>query len=166
MTEDGAKPRGRPAIYNSEFHPQDLLERMSKGETDVAIMTAWNISVPTFYRCGREHPEFKEAIELGIPKWQAAWLEKGINFMDKGNEKAYRYWNRILEIKGGPEFKTARNEYLGNVTNVHIGNMNVLDQKSTSELLTFVNSKLEKCKELGIIDTDYKQLDSDDSEDK
>lgn len=156
-----AEERGRPSKYNPEFHPADLLARMSQGELDAQIMAAWDISRGTFYNWAREHEDFKEALEKGLPKWEAAWLAKGIEYMEGGKDKAYRYWVKVLEVKGGSEYKPQTRDFQGNVTNVHINQMNVLEQKNPEELATLIKHKLEKYKDLGIVDADFKLLTND-----
>lgn len=150
-------PRGRPLKYDFEFHPVDLFEKMSRGDCDVHIYAAWGISEETFYKWMREYPELKEAHDKGLPAWEKAWLNKGIKFMEEGNDKAYRYWNRILGVKGGEKYKENKNTPT-NITNVSVNNMNVLQGKSEAELLEILTTKLEKLPVQipQTIDVDYK----------
>ena len=36
--------------YDPDFHPQDLINRMGRGELDSQIYPDWNIGERTFYR--------------------------------------------------------------------------------------------------------------------
>lgn len=126
--------------YNPNFHPEDLVKRMSEGQTDVEIFADWDISKATFYRWRQEFPELEAAHARALPKWESAWLKKGINFMENGNREAYKYWAQIMGIKGGAEYRPDK----GNVTNVHVNQMNVLSNKSEAELTQILQNKMQR----------------------
>lgn len=141
--------------YDPEFHPIDMVERMSRGELNCRIQAAWGISKMTFGRWRKEFPEFDEAYQIGQPKWETAWALKGEKYMEEGNDKPFRYWIAVMNNKAGWS-QTNRGEGTTNITNVQV---NMLDQKNNTELLSYVQNKIEKFKDLGIINADFKVLD-------
>lgn len=142
--------KGRPfgtGTYNPEFHPVDLIKRMSEGQTNVEIWADWDITERSFYKWLKEHEEFKEAYELAKPKWEKKWLQKGIDYMESGKRDAFKYWAKIMGIKGSKKWREGSGAS-NNTTNVSIGNMNILQSKSESELLEILQTKMLKLQKI------------------
>lgn len=148
------------AKYDPNFHPEDLVKRMSEGQTDVEIFADWDVSKATFYRWRNEHPELEKAHARALPKWESAWIKKGVAFMNDGNREAYKYWAQIMGIKGGAEYRLDKNN--GSVTNVHVNQMNVLSSKSEIELTEILQNKLARLNIQPVQDAEFKELGNDD----
>jgi uncharacterized protein (DUF433 family) len=129
------KKVGRPTKYDPEFHPQDIILRMANGEFDSQIAAAWSISRDSLYEWIKTHEEFKEAREIGQPKREAKWIEIGRTFMEKGNKAGFNYWMAFCNNQLG--WKSDKEE-----SNVHINNMNLIENKNTQELIDFVKNKI------------------------
>jgi hypothetical protein len=84
--------------YDPEYHCADLIARRALGELDCQIFAAWDISRNCFYKWLRDHPELKEAQEMSKEKWEANWVRRGIDFMEAGDDKKYRYWNKVMSV--------------------------------------------------------------------
>lgn len=147
---------GRPPIYDKEYHPKDVVARMSKGHLDCQIYAAWGISKKTFYKWQHEHPEFKEAYEIGLPKCEAKWLEKGIDYMENDKDKPFRYWIAVQNNKFG--WSQDRKEMTNQTTNIHVNQLNVLQNKSQAELDEFNKSLALELKEAGVIDVSFEVI--------
>lgn len=143
--------------YNPDYHPDDLLDKMSKGLTNVEIMADWNISEPCFYKWIKDHEEFAEAYELGKPKWETTWIKKGETNALSGNREYFKFWNRVMAVKaskGWKEEKGSTNVNIGKITQV-----NNYEGKSEAELAEILQTKLEKLKiPTNIIEADYKLI--------
>jgi hypothetical protein len=124
--------------YDSKFHCEDLAKRRSLGQLDCEIFAAWDISRNCFYKWLRDHEEFKEAHERSQPKWEASWVSKGVNFMEEGNDKAFRYWIAVMNNKAGWAAGTKNAEQ----TQVNIQNMNVIHTGSKQELISYIKDEL------------------------
>ena len=152
-----AKRTGPKPIYSAEFHPADLVARMSQGETNVEVWAAWDIHETTFYTWLEQHCELKDAYEHGQTKWRAAWMAKGAEFMNgkAGARDAFKYWDRILSIKGGAEYKHDKSG-----VNIQLNQTNIsYEGKSEAELTELLQSKLEKLNlavpQLTVIDAEF-----------
>ncbi len=146
-------------IYDPDFHPCDLADRMARGELNCEIEAAWGISRMTFSRWVKEHPDFDDAYQIGKSSWEAAWVAKGKEYMEGNKDKPFRYWIAVLNNKGG--WSSERKEGTTNITNVQV---NMLDNKNHNELLQFVQNKIDKFKDLGIVDAEFKALDDHSTE--
>lgn len=133
--------------FDADFHPKDLVERMSNGEIDVQIYANWDISERTFYYWMNQHPELQSAFERGYPKWEAAWLKKGIQYMEDGKRDAFKYWDRIMAVKASQKYR--REQQGTNNTTINVNNMNLLGSKSEAELKEILEGKLQKLNLLG-----------------
>jgi hypothetical protein len=54
----------RKSKYDPEFHPTDLVARMSQGQTNEQVMAAWKVSDTCFYAWKTEYKELKDAYEV------------------------------------------------------------------------------------------------------
>lgn len=143
--------------YDPEFHPQDLIRRMALGETDADIMAAWGISTTTFWQnWPNEHPDFREAMQIGYPHWEKKWLQEGKVQALEGNGAYHKYWASVMAAKASQAWRHAQKAE--NASNTTI-NVNVIDNKSTKDLLAYVANKMDKLKDLGIIDAEFKRID-------
>ena len=55
---------GRPTAYKDQFC-QEAASRYGEGATDIEVADALGIDVRTLYRWHHEHPEFRQASQLG-----------------------------------------------------------------------------------------------------
>lgn len=152
-------PVGRPSIYKPEEHPQQLLELMATGAKDCDVYAKWDISKDTFYRWLREHPEFKEAYEKGLPKAQSVWEDVGKQGM-MGHIKGFNFnaWIAFMNNKFG---WTPKNQE-GTTNNINIGNVNVFQSKSKEELIDYISTSVTNLKTAGVIDVEI--LDNESTE--
>lgn len=67
---------GTPNKYKKEY-PKKAEEILAQGKSLAAVCAALDIARQTFYEWKDQHPEFKESIEKGLLKAQAAWEEIG-----------------------------------------------------------------------------------------
>lgn len=133
----------RPSNYNKDFHPQSLITIMATGALDCEIFAEWDISKATFYRWLNDHEELKEAHEMGLQKCEAWWTKRmRESFLDK-DDKGFKYCIAIMNNKFGWE-KGSKQQDAGSTTNINIGNMNLLQDKSRDGLLQYINERLTK----------------------
>lgn len=148
--------------YDPNYHPKRLLELMEQGKLNIHIIASFKITEKTFYQWLKEHPEFKEAYDIGLPMVHSAWLQKGEEYMESDRDKPFRYWCKVMDVKfnyakeagtaGGTTNKT---------TNVYIDNMNVLQSKNKDELLELITKKLSHNDS---IPAEYRLLEQDNQE--
>lgn len=133
MSQDLWK-RGQPTKYHTGLC-EDLVRRMSSGETNVWVCAAWDISETTFYDWLRTYPELQEAYSIGQPKCQVWWEQYGKDMMEgKKDEKGFKPWIAVMNAK----FKYNANPNLPSSNTIHINNMNVLslNQKDIDSEIT------------------------------
>ncbi len=129
--------------YNPAYHPEELLKRMEAGKLNIEIIAEFDISEKTFYKWIKDHEEFKEAYERGLPKAHAAWIQKGQHYMEAEKDKPFRYWIGIMNNKfGWAQDAKAGAQQTGGTTNIYIDKMNVLQSKNKDELLDIIAQKL------------------------
>lgn len=127
--------------YRKE-HCEKLIDLMTKGYLNLEIAAKFNIAEKTFYDWKERYPEFGEAFEIGYPKQFMWWMTKGREkYLDGENDKGYKYWHAVMRNC----FNYDAGEGKGNTT-IQIGNMNVLNQKSDTELLQLLQDKLNNLK--------------------
>lgn len=140
--------------YDKTFHPINLVELMKQGRLDVQIYAEWDICKDTFYTWINEHEEFKEAHNRGMAKCESWYIDKAQQAMNDKDDKGFKYYISLMNNKFGWE-KGSKGD--GNTTNITVGTMNVLQQKSRVDLLDYIETTLSKHKD--IIDvqcTEYK----------
>src|ERR1043165_7287912 len=136
--------------YNFKYYPEmcdKLIKLMEKGLPDMQIAAKLKISYPTFKSWLDKYTEFKEAYELADPLRFDYIMEQGDKIFLTGeagpNDKGYKHWLK----KTNYIYKNYDNE-AGRTTGttIQIGSMNVLNQKSDSELLEILNANLDNLK--------------------
>ena len=130
--------------YNSSYCT-DITKKMAAGLTDVEVIAQWPISYSTFYRWKKEHPELKEAADIGKTMYDANMLSLGKQGMLKERDLDYRYWKDLSrQVKGLEDPKIGNT----NNTQINIDTMNVLNEQTNEELLMYIKSKMEEMPEL------------------
>ena len=138
------RPVGQKVIYTPE-HAKKYLNYMAAGLTQVEVAALFGVSRQCLWKWANQHPEFREAQELGYE----FSLAKNIDIMRKGTMgeiKSYNVaaHNSILNNM----YRQDWNRTSGNSiteANIHITNntLNVMSEKTTEELLHYV-TELEK----------------------
>lgn len=136
---------GRPSVYQDTY-PDELVDLMSQGWLDVQVYAKWGICKDTFYAWLREKPELKEAYNRGFAKCEAHYINKAQSGMVDREDGGFKYFISLMNNKFGWE-KGSKGDS-NTTTNINIGNMNVLQQKSREDLLTYVNNMLVKHKDI------------------
>ncbi len=138
---------GRPAMYQ-EHYPEQLTALMAEGKLDVQIYAMWDISKDTFYRWLNEKDELREAHNRGMAKCESFYIAKAQAAIEAGDDKGFKYYISLMNNKFGWE-KGTKGEA---TTNIQIGNINVLQQKSRGDLLEHVKALVYKHRD--VIDVD------------
>lgn len=131
---------GRPSVYQDTY-PEELVQLMEMGQLDVQIYAKWNVSRDTFYRWLNEKEELREAHNRGMAKCESFYITKAQQAMEEKDDKGFKYYISLMNNKFGWE---KGNKGDGNTTNIQIGNINVLQQKSRVDLLDHVKALLDK----------------------
>ena len=132
---------GRQSKYKKEM-PDQLIELMAQGKLDVQIYAQWNISKDTFYTWLNEYPDLKEAHNQGLAKCEAWYAEKAQQAMNDRDDKGFKYFISIMNNKFG--WEKGNKAEGGTTNNIQIGNMNVLQQKSRTDLLDYIKTAIDK----------------------
>jgi hypothetical protein len=145
------KKVGPPFKYDPQFHPQELTALMAKGYKDVEIFTEWNIARDTFYRWRREHEDFAEAYERGLPAAEKAWEDIGKAGM-MGQIRGFNaaVWFGFMKKKF-PEWKEANSNGVVVNNNTVNGNVSFFQGKSDQELKAFIKNNLKALEEQGLV---------------
>lgn len=131
----------------SDFNPKycaEVTKIMAAGKTETEAMSELGKSRSTFYRWKKEHPEFKEAIDLGKTFYDANIINLGRHGMLKTMDLDFRYWKELS--KNVHELKDPSSATHN--TQINIDQMNVLNEQSNDELLAYIKSQMEKHPEL------------------
>lgn len=134
MTNTG----GRPTLYRDTM-PQEMLEMMSNGAKDAWIYAKWGICKDTFYRWLKEYPELKNAHDKGMPLCEVWWEQKGMEMMERGDNKAFNYWIAFMNRK----FGWSKGQGGDTQQTININQMTVFNQQTREELLDFIKTKME-----------------------
>ena len=144
---------GRPSTYNSSY-VQNFLEHAEKGLSIMEIASELKISRDTLYRWVKEHKDFGDVFKMG-KEWSEAKNATIIKMIalgqiPKANVAAYQMYMR--NTAGWDKFQNEG----GASQTININNMNVLGDKSTTELLEYIKNTTE---ELGdIIDVEALEI--------
>ena len=130
---------GRPKKYTIE-HAEKFIESMKNGLTKVEAAVELGIARSTMYEWAKEHKEFAKAFQFGqdcalayniklmrmgalgqIPKYNVTAHNSIMNNMFRED------WNRNPEMNQGNK-------------TININNMNVLQDKSIDELVTYIEN--------------------------
>lgn len=148
MTVPEAKKRGRPQIYKDgvvkepEYetsHPEILVDMMGEGKLDCEIFAEFGVCKDTFYEWLRTHSNFKAAHDIGLPRCEAWWTQRMRECWLRGDEKGFKYCIAIMNNKFGWGKADAQ---MTGLTQIHIGNVNVLNQRSETDLIEQIKTKL------------------------
>lgn len=150
--------------YDPEFHPKDIIEIMSQGLFNVHIWTKWDIDESTFYRWLKEHPELEDAYRKGEAACQAYWISNKLIPMANGEIDGKHSFNatKFLMEKKFKEFRPEKELS----ANININNMNVLDNKTSDELIRTIQNNLSFLQQKNVIQveaTEVKVLEDDNS---
>ena len=139
---------GRPTDYDPEYHVPKLLELMSRGMLDCDIMSEFDISSSTFYRWKRDHQEFREAHERGLPKVEkAAIIDPLREMIATKNDKGYKPLAHIARNKFGHDSQQGGNRV--NNTQINITISNIDDYKKLEQQVR------EDIVDLNFVDVDF-----------
>lgn len=129
----------------AKFVPEHVLliqDLMAKGYWDYELAATMDISRDTFYRWLRENDEFKQAFEDGKSKRAMFWSQLGRNAVLTDNKKfPFQTWIAFMNNQM-QDFGWGTGDKQGNTTNINIQNMNVLQNKDSSELLEMLQNKI------------------------
>lgn len=139
--------------YNSEL-PEKLLKLMARGYKDAQIYAEWKICKDTFYSWLNEHPDFKAAHLEGLELCEAWWENKGIEYMEAGDNKKFNYWIAFMNRK----FGWSRTGNTDNTTNVNIGQINVLQNQNKDQLIEFIKGKMQALDCIDLPENQIKRL--------
>lgn len=147
------KPKlGRPFIYDANYHPAKLVSLMETGALRSQVCSAFDVCRDTLYDWKSKYPEFKEALGRGVEKAESFWAEKLQTMVLEKNDAGCKACIMILNNN----FGWGKNENTSNVTNntqINIkGNMQVLQAKSTDELLDILRGDVEYLTNNQVID--------------
>lgn len=136
--------RGRPfgtGKYKEEY-VTELLDLMSEGLLDCEIYAQWSITKETFYTWLREKSDLKEAYDQGIQICEAWWVGQMRRCFLERDDKGFKYCIAIMNNKFGWEKGSKQSDQT--VTNVTINQMNVLQNKSRTNLIDFIKNSLHR----------------------
>jgi hypothetical protein len=126
-------------------HCVELTKKMAAGLSDTEVMAQWGISRSTFYRWIKEHPELKEAHETGKVMFDAIHEDLGRQGMLKQTDIDYQFWRDLGKYRHGwadkPSAATTN-------TQINIDTMNVLNEQTNEELLSYIKNQMEQHPEL------------------
>lgn len=136
---------GRPSEYDSTY-AERFLEFAKQGLSIMEIAAKLEKSRDTVYRWAKEIQEFGDAFRMG-KEWSEAKNAEMIKLMalggiPKGNVAAYQMYMR--NTAGWDKFVNAN----GSNQTININQMNVLNDKSTKELLEYISSSTEDLKDV------------------
>lgn len=152
----------RLSEYKSEY-AKLLVTYLAQGMLDCEIYDTLDICKNTFTRWRKEYPEFEEAYEQGLPKCEAWWVRKMKEKWLNGDDKGFKYCSLIMKSKFN--YNESQINGVTNNTQINIqGNMNVLDSKSTNELISAVQDNVAFLKDNRVIDVDFISNDSQSDE--
>lgn len=132
----------------TEYTPKlctEITKLMASGFSDVQVRAEWIISKDTFYRWLRTHEEFKEAHDIGKDMFDSMHEQLGVEGMLNVRDIDYQFWRDLGKFRNGWVDKSA--QQAGNNTQINIDNVNILQQQSNEELITFINTNLEELSE-------------------
>lgn len=130
---------GRPSEYTSDYASQ-FLEYAEKGNSVTEIAAKLKKSRDTIYRWVKEIPEFGDAFRKG-KEWSEAKNAEiikaiALGQVPKANVAAYQMYMR--NMFGWDKYQGSEGNNFNQTIN--IGNMNILQDKSTQELIEHIKS--------------------------
>ena len=146
----------RPFKYREDY-PELILKLSTDGALNCDLFVALDICKDTFYEWVRTYPDFEDAYRRARARSEAYWARQLKEMTIAKDDKGAKACIMILNNN----FGWGNNENKGSTTNhIQIGNMNVLNTKSESELLEIIQNKMQK---LHIQDIPYLEVKQDDS---
>lgn len=123
--------------YKPEY-AEKAVELMGQGYLDYELAAHFKVSVNTISNWKKEHPEFKEAWEIGDPMCFSWWLGEGkTRYMD--SDKGMKFWSSIMRHRFG--WGNEDDKKVSTTNNLTIGSINVLNGLSEKELLEVFQEK-------------------------
>lgn len=154
---------GRPSLYKPEYADQ-VINYLELGKTMAEAAKMLRISRDTMYEWARQHPEFNEAMKTGR-EWSEATNLELMRLGAVGQIKGYHHEAHKTIMRNA--FGWDKQEgTIAAPMQINIGSMNILNEKSTQDLLEYINEMKGNLKD--IIDvTEYETLEAliDDSTD-
>ncbi len=148
--------------YDPKFHPQDLIAIMKEGKFNVHVWTKWDIDQSTFYRWRKEHPELDEAYQKGLAFCEVHWIDNVFQPMIQGKLEGRHSFNAAMAMANAKfGYRKGDGESVGGTTNINISQMNVIDNKTSDELIKQIESNIEFLNRKNIIETTYKVIEHD-----
>lgn len=138
---------GAPTKYKDTY-PEELIKLMSEGKLNCQVFSAWGIHKDTFYQWMYDHPELKEAYEIGKPQCESWWIDWGMKGMQGLVPKFnFNTWVAFMNNKFG---WVPGNKQPGEATNqtINIGNLNVLQNQNNTQLLEYIKTMSIKHKDI------------------
>lgn len=123
-----------PSKYKDTY-PADLIEMMEQGALNCDIFTKWGIHKDTFYQWMYDHPDLKEAYEIGKPRCEAWWVAAGKEAM-AGKIKGFNsnLWIMFMNNKFG--WVPGNKQVAESTTNtINISNLNILQNQNVPHLI-------------------------------
>lgn len=150
--------------YDSNYHPQNLIELMSNGLYDCQIEDCWYISHSTFHRWRQENPELQDAYDIGQSKRKAYKIQTYLIPMMEGKLEGKHSFNAVKYVMDA-ELDYTKPAYGNNgTTNININNMAIINQKTIPELIEKLTNDMKFLEQNNIIPTEFKVLEHDSSE--
>ncbi len=124
----------RPSKYKTEY-PEELVKLMAEGALNCDIYSKWGICKDTFYQWMYDHPDLKEAYEIGKPLCESWWTSRAKEAM-LGQIKGFNanLWIMFMNNKFGWVPGNRQPDSQTNQT-INIGNLNVLQNQSGQQLI-------------------------------
>jgi len=71
------RPVGRPATYDKDYHPKELVRLMSEGLCVAQVCRSWGISREAFYQWTKDQrkPEFLDSFRIGQAALEASFVD-------------------------------------------------------------------------------------------
>lgn len=144
------RPAHRPSTYKSKFS-DDLREYLASGRSIVEAAKYLKISRDTLYRWAKEHKDFGEALNTGRDWGEASNIEV-LRAGALGQIKGFNVAAHQMTMRNLYGWDKNTDQAPGGMQ-INIANMNVLQSKSTSELLEHIsNLKDDLCDVIDVSD--------------
>jgi hypothetical protein len=145
----------RPSEYKPEYC-EELINKMALGMFDYEVFADWDISRDTFYRWLKEHPDLKQAKDIGLVKSYKWWTTEGKQRFADRDDKGFKYWISIMNNLFR-DFGWGKEEGAKAATQINIGSMNIL-QKSPEELINIIQQDLKELKDNNVLPAEFEVL--------
>ena len=127
---------GRPIKYTPEYCERVQLARLD-GSSIVSARVKLGIARSTFYEWQKTYPEFAEACEKAEDFAMKWWEDTGKEAMLKRTEIQVQLYNQMMDRQFGSTKVSDSSK-----TEIHIGNMNVLQNLSQEDFQARLQQKL------------------------